>query len=246
MNIKTISLGTQDAWLDCYLPAFSKEMPASTARPAVLIFPGGGYFYCSDREAEPVALAFLGEGFAAFVLRYSTGGEVTFEEQLHEAAAALRLISVRAASWFVNSAQIAVLGFSAGGHLAAALGTMGKQRPAALILGYPCILDSIGGILAHPIPNLSSKVDANTPPTFLFATRNDAVVPVENTLAFASALVLAGVSFELHIYRHGNHGLSLAKPHTAGEDPASQNAAVANWFTLCANWLRAVLLEGGQ
>ena len=243
MNIETIPLGAQDARLECYLPAASSEMPGSGARPAVLVFPGGGYFYCSDREAEPVALAFLGEGYSAFVLRYSTGESVSFDEQLSEAEEALDVISVRAVSWHVDPERITAVGFSAGGHLAAALGTTGRRRPGALVLGYPCTLDSISGILAHPIPNLAQRVDADTPPTFLFATRDDAVVPVENTLTFAMALDKAGVSFEMHIYHSGNHGLSLARPHTAGKDPASQNVTVAGWFARCTNWLRAVLPE---
>lgn len=241
MNIDRITIGNFGAVLECYLPDCSQEMPGSAVRSAVLIFPGGGYFRCSDREAEPVALAFAGEGYCAFTLRYSTGEDIPFETKLHEAEEALALIVDRSEEWHIAPQRIVAVGFSAGGHLASALGVLGRVRPAALVLGYPCILASIGPILAHPVPDVSVAVDAHTPPTFLFTTRDDAVVPVENTLAFASALVLHNIAFEMHIYRQGRHGLSLARHHTSAGEPDTENIEVAGWFSLCTAWLKETL-----
>ena len=105
-----------------YVADNSEEMEPDRIRPAILILPGGGYAMTSDREAEPVALQFLAKGFAVFVLRYSVQPS-RYPVALLEAAEAMRLIRANADQWHVNPAQVAVLGFSAGGHLAANLAT---------------------------------------------------------------------------------------------------------------------------
>ncbi|MSD82412.1 alpha/beta hydrolase fold domain-containing protein, partial [Escherichia coli] len=98
-----------------YVADNSEEMEPDRIRPAILILPGGGYAMTSDREAEPVALQFLAKGFAVFVLRYSVQPS-RYPVALLEAAEAMRLIRANADQWHVNPAQVAVLGFSAGGH----------------------------------------------------------------------------------------------------------------------------------
>lgn len=225
--------------LTAYLPAASDEMPNYKTRPAILVIPGGAYMMCSDREAEPIALSFLAKGYAAFVLRYSVGkGAAKFPRPLNDAEEAMELIISNAEEWGVEPEHIAAIGFSAGGHLCAALGTMGRVRPAACVLGYPCILSSIGRILAEPVPSLDEKVDANTPSTFIVAAREDGCVPIENSLAYAAALDKAGVPFEMHIYERGYHGFSVAdgtvysKPEDAG-----YNARIKGWLDICIAWL---------
>lgn len=225
--------------LTAYLPAASDEMPNYKTRPAILVIPGGAYMMCSDREAEPIALSFLAKGYAAFVLRYSVGkGAAKFPRPLNDAEEAMELIISNAAEWGVEPEHIAAIGFSAGGHLCAALGTMGRVRPAACVLGYPCILSSIGRILAEPVPSLDEKVDANTPPTFIVAAREDSCVPIENSLAYAAALDKAGVPFEMHIYERGYHGFSVADGtvYSKPED-AEYNARIKGWLDICIAWL---------
>lgn len=225
--------------LTAYLPAASDEMPNYKTRPAILVIPGGAYMMCSDREAEPIALSFLAKGYAAFVLRYSVGkGAAKFPRPLNDAEEAMELIIANAEEWGVEPEHIAAIGFSAGGHLCAALGTMGRVRPAACVLGYPCILSSIGRILAEPIPSLDEKVDANTPPTFIVAVREDGCVPIENSLAYAAALDKAGVPFEMHIYERGYHGFSVADGtvYSKPED-AEYNARIKGWLDICIAWL---------
>ncbi len=226
--------------LTCYLHEPSGELANIHARPAVLVLPGGGYQACSDREAEPVALAYMAEGYQAFILRYTVGERSIFPRPLQDAEAALEMIAARADEWLVDKSKIAVIGFSAGGHLAASLGVMGRLKPAALILAYPCILESIGKILANPIPGLDDKVDVSTPPAFLFATQEDALVPVENTLAFAAALDRVGVAFELHIFQRGEHGLSLAKPLTSSGFRKMVDPIAAKWFPMSIDWLHGL------
>jgi acetyl esterase/lipase len=238
MKTETLMLQSNpNVTLTTYLLDASPEMPNARVRPAVLIFPGGAYRFCSDREAEPVAMAFLSQGYHAFVLRYSLNEHAAFPKPLQDAEAALERIRTNAGAWGVIPDKVAVCGFSAGGHLAAALGTIGRIRPNALILAYPLILDDLADLLPAPIPSLEQKVDAQTPPTFLFTTADDALVPVRHSLEFVSALERAGVPFEVHIFQEGAHGLSLAKPHTSSGLKQMVNRDVARWIDLCIAWL---------
>lgn len=225
--------------LTAYLPSESSEMPNYKLRPAMLVIPGGAYKMCSDREAEPVALAFLARGYAAFVLRYSVGkGVAKFPNPLNDAEKALELILENAEEWGIEREHVAAIGFSAGGHLCAALGTMGRVKPAACVLGYPCILSSISDILAEPVPSLDEAVTADTPPTFIFASREDKTVPIANSLAYAAALEKAGVPFEMHIFEKGYHGFSLGNDLVyANKSDAEYNAHTAVWLDMCMTWL---------
>ncbi len=236
MKTEVIQLSTnENVTLTTYLLDSTPDMPNTSQRPAVMILPGGGYRHLSNREAEPVAMAFLAEGYHAFVLRYSIQENATFPKPLNDAEEALDLIRQNADQWGVNPDQIAVCGFSAGGHLAAALGTMGRVRPNALILGYLVIF---GDIEEHlHIPALDKEVDELTPPAFIFATANDARVPVQNSIALAAALDRAEIPFEIHIFQDGTHGLSLAKPHTSSGVKPMVNPAFAIWIELCLTWL---------
>lgn len=240
MNISTIALSNDGVTLTTYVLDSSPEMPNASTRPAILICPGGGYRVCSDREAEPIAMAFLAEGYHAFVLRYSLNEQAAFPRPLHDAEEALALIRSNSREWGVNPEQIAVCGFSAGGHVAAAVATLGGIRPNALILGYPCVTAEISSILPTPVPGLDQSVDASTPPTFIFHTYEDGLVPVYNALAFATALDQARVPFELHIFQKGMHGLSLAKPHTSGGSQRMISAVAAKWFELSIAWLQQI------
>lgn len=225
--------------LTAYLHEPSPRMPDFAVRPAVLIFPGGGYHGQTDREKEPVAAAFVSQGYHAFVLCYSVGPEHCFEDALADADAALALIRRRAEEWDLDPRRIAVCGFSAGGHLAAATGILGRERADALILAYPCILAETSRILAFPVPSLDEAVTPQTPPAFLFHTRTDSCVPVENSLRFAQALARHAVPFEMHIFRNGPHGLTLGTRQTAGSHPEMVNPDTAKWFGLCITWLDA-------
>lgn len=226
-----------EATLTAYLQMESPYLEAYATRPAVIICPGGAYKELCDREGEPIALSFLAKGYHAFVLKYSIGEGKTFDDALRDGETALRLIRERAAEWRVQSDHIAVCGFSAGGHLAGALGVMGRERPNALILCYACILDNLSRLFPFPVPSLDERVDSQTPPTFLFHTRDDNTVPLENPLRFSAALDRAGVPFEMHIFAHGVHGMGLATRQTSCGWKGMENESAAHWFDLCSQWL---------
>lgn len=180
------------------------------ARPAVLILPGGGYMMCSDREAEVVAYPYLAAGFHAFVLRYSVKEHKTWPNPLDDYECAMEYIRSNAEQWHLLTDKIAVIGFSAGGHLAACAATMGKNRPNAAILGYAALEQEIASACQPnaDVPAPVEHVDAKTPPCFLVAARDDSVVPVHNTVNFLLALDRYAITYECHIYPYGNHGFS--------------------------------------
>ena len=183
----------------------------------------------------------------------------------------MKLIRQNAANWGIIENQIAVCGFSAGGHLAASLGVHwnddyikeqtaclnGENKPDALILGYPVIstswmensgsLDRIVGQndkeWAYKELNLHTCVNKDTPPTFLFHTFSDQGVPVNDSLNFASALTQNNIPFEMHIYPNGPHGLSLA---TADVCENGGDKDVAGWFELSINWLRRLFYNSEE
>lgn len=216
MRIEKIQLDQiRNTELTVYLQEESVELAAIKKRPGMLIFPGGGYEFCSDREAEPIALQFLAEGYQTFVLRYSVGKFKNFEQAFLEAEQALALMHKQADSWHLDTEKIGVIGFSAGGHLAAALANLGRIRPSAAILGYATLLPTMAAQMGIQAPNLLAAITPKTPPTFLFATDEDSLVPIENTILYQKELAANTVPFEAHIFQKGGHGLSLGKPVTA-------------------------------
>ena len=239
MQILTHTVG-HDAPLTCYVQEPSAELASAAVRPAVLVLPGGGYFMTSDREAEPIALAYLAEGFNAFVLRYAVGPESPFEMSFDDAKAALAWIRDNAAELHIDPAKVAVVGFSAGGHLAASLATAAEDKPDALVACYPVTLEEFGPPVGKEIVDVPSHVSADTPPTFLFSTSDDTVVPIRNSIAFLAALAEHAVPFESHIYLLGPHGISLAKPLTASGQGAMVEPSVAAWLPDSVRFLRTV------
>ena len=226
--------------LDVYVPDVSDEMPNMKVKPAVLVLPGGAYAFCSDREAEPVAFEFMAKGYNVFILRYSLNENAVFPNPLNDAVQALKTIRENCEKWHTDPQKIAVCGFSAGGHLAAALSTMGEEKPNACILGYPCILSKIGKVLVQPIPSLDTLVSSATPPTFIASASDDDVVPIEHSLKYAIALMENNVPYEMHIFSRGGHGFSTStEVVTVGErQDFVKNTKI--WIPMCIEWLKTI------
>ena len=257
----------KDVYLDTYIRDTSVEYP-SNKRPAMLIFPGGGYGFCSDREAEPIANQYLAAGLSCFVLRYSIGEAASskmprFSQPLLDASLSMSIIRQNAEEWGIDTDKIAIIGFSAGGHLAGSLATMwndkeifeelnipaGSNKPNAAILAYPVITFGVsthGGTRANLLGEYNNKeeffekysleknVSKDTPPTFIWHTAEDGAVPVVNSLDFAASLSKHEIPFELHIFPHGGHGLSTATKDVCREE----NEYVARWVDLSVKWLK--------
>jgi acetyl esterase/lipase len=241
-------------------------------RPLVIICPGGGYHHHSPREGEPVAIKLLDMGVNVVILRYSLMPN-EFPCALYELAYAVDYVRKHSSGdvekWDVDPDKIIVAGFSAGGHVAASLGTMYNQselapflkymnitseqiKPNAMLLGYSVLTsgehahrasferllgDRYGeeGLLESV--DLVKRVTADTPPVFMWHTVTDGSVPVENSLMFATALRENGVSFELHIFPEGHHGLALGTKETDTKDGTHCQPEVAVWAELFKTWL---------
>ena len=221
----------------------------------------------SDREAEAIALKFVGMGYHAAVLRYSVEPAL-FPESLLQLAKAVALLRENAEKWHIDTHKIVVQGSSAGGHLAASLGVFWKKpfisealgvdaemvRPNGLMLSYPVITSgekahqgSFECLLGDDYKNeekrkalsLEKCVTKDTPPTFLWHTAPDDTVPVENSLLFFQALHALDIPAELHIYPVGPHGLGLATEETMrAEDGYGVQEECQSWIGLAGDWMK--------
>jgi len=245
---------------DSDIPNITVYLPRNTpaGMTAVVIMPGGGYQnLASNHEGRQVANFLNSAGVAAFVLQYRLGPRYHHPIEMQDAQRAIRTIRSHSAEWHIAADRIGVLGFSAGGHLAATVSThfdagnaqaadpidRVNSRPDFSILGYPVISlieawthqGSKNNLLGNPAPaDLAKSLSADlavtkdTPPTFLFSTNADTAVPAENSVTYYLALRKAGVPAELHIFENGPHGVGLAT-----NDPA-----LSEWSKLLTNWLR--------
>ncbi len=214
-------------------------------RPAILILPGGGYRYCSDREADPVAMVYLKAGYQVFILRYSVNEYRMWPNPLDDYEQAMGLIRSNAEKWSLYADKVAVIGFSAGGHLAACAATMAKEKPDAALLGYAVTKGDMARNCIENAPDAVLAVDKNTCPCFLFATRNDEVVPIVNSIQFSQALAVNGISFESHIYAYGPHGFSSCDT-SVQSTAASICSRVPRWTADSLEWLKDVLGDFGD
>lgn len=270
-------------WLDGTVPgAFGIEAtdtPTLTVFPvpegranggaAVIVFPGGGYWIHADHEADPLALWANDDlGATGFVLRYRLGQHgYRHPIMLGDAQRAVRTVRSRAVEFGIDTKKIGVLGFSAGGHLAATLATHHDAgdpnaadpierescRPDFAVLVYPVI--SFVADYAHagsaeqllgksPDPELlrllstDTQVTPETPPCYLVHSTDDSGVPVQNSLSFAMALANNGVPFGMSVFAHGGHGYGMADGQTTGAHTAKADPYLRRWPSDCADWLR--------
>lgn len=251
-----------------YMPDVIADVNPDMRRPAVVICPGGGYRHLSEREAEPVALRFVANGFNAFVAYYRLAPN-HYPKPQQDVAAALACVRANADEWHTDPNRIAIMGFSAGGHAAASLGVMWQNadlwrdmglspenvRPNAMVLCYPVItageyahrgsfenLTGTDELEAHQPFSLETLVTAQCPPTFLWHTFEDQAVPVQNSLLMAQALANCGVMAELHVFPFGRHGSALCNEQTSGtRNPQFLLPDNAGWPELAADFLKKLM-----
>lgn len=251
--MKIISFQALSAPVTGYIQEDYETLAAHKVRPALVICPGGAYRWRSPREKDAPAFAFLSMGYQVFILEYSCEKQAANFRPLRELAATVALLRERHEEWHIDPEKIAVLGFSAGGHLAASLGALWKGpelkftadvRPDALVLCYPVISTgefaheesamwvSGGDETMREKMNLQDRVTPDFPPTFLWHGGEDQSVPPENSLMLAVQLKKNGVPFEFHLFGEGAHGIS-----TCTQEVETPDEVCRAWIPLCQTWL---------
>lgn len=234
------------------LTAYLYDGTAETReRPVLIVCPGGGYKFLSERESEPVAVEFYNRGYTVYVLSYTVNAP--FPTQLNELVAAVDYARGR------HGQKTFVLGFSAGGHLTASLADFYTRypalnaRPDGIALAYPVISAKAGYVETHEVAvgrpydgtadfdalDLDEFVTERNPPAYLWHTFADDLVPVSNILRFAAAMAEKKVRFELHVFPDGGHGLSLADRRVADENAVRPEVTV--WTAECDRFFRSLL-----
>lgn len=252
---------------DAYLEAYISDKVGSFVCDAMLVIPGGGYScVCSDREGEPIALAFIPHGYNSFVLHYSVNKK-PFPYHLIQASRAIKYIKDNAERLNINPERVFTVGFSAGGHLAASLGTMwqseeiyknidmpyGYNKPRGMMLIYPVISAKHHGFTFKNLLmkencteeelaacSIENHITADCSPAYIFHTSNDEVVNVKNSLALANALAENEIKFEMHIYPDAPHGVALGNEITADGSEKWNNPCIAKWVENAAAWAKNI------
>jgi acetyl esterase/lipase len=240
------------------LTAYFPEPEKATGQ-AIIICPGGGYWIlAAGHEGADVAKAFTEKGITAFVLKYRLPNDLNMQDKtigpLQDAQRALQLVRERAGEYLIKPNQIGMMGFSAGGHLAATAGTQFNRevidnpngtslRPDFLILVYPVI--SLDPEIGHSgsSQNLLGKnpdqelielfsnekqVSAKTPPTFLVHAKDDPV-KIENSYLFQNALIKHQVPVATQFYDEGGHGFGMHNPKST-----------IKWMDEVEKWLKQI------
>lgn len=257
-----------NAYVDCYIPSAVENAGESLRTkkfPSLVVIPGGGYRLTSDREAEPIALQFTAAGYRAFVVRYSCEPHC-FPQQLREVAAVMEIIYEHADEWNVDVTRTAIMGFSAGGHLAAQYSNrydcpevrelFPESKPVqASVLGYAVLTDhpeykherTIKNYVGYEPEQRNEKgcdcvsvVSDKTPPTFIWHTIEDKTVPVQNSLLYAKALSDHKIPYEMHIYPCGEHGLAVVNPLVYLEKRDAGVMRAYNWIEDAKTWLQMI------
>lgn len=260
MKTKTSS---EKAKLTTYIIDYSEEI-GIVKRPAVVVCPGGGYEFLSDREAEMIALTLNSFGYHAVVLRYSVAPDAVYPTALVELASAVAMLREKEKEWHIDTDKILVQGFSAGGHVAASYGMFWSEKflseevgvstqmlkPNGMILCYPVITSgeyahrsSFEKLLGEQYDKLVDKmsletqVNENTPPAFLWHTYTDDCVPVQNSLLLIGEMLKRQIPVEFHMYPSGGHGLGLANKLTANPGGYGVQKNCEGWIESLRKWL---------
>lgn len=240
------------------------------SRPAILIIPGGGYLNIADSENEPLAITYLAAGYNAFVLNYSTGDKSEYPTPLIEASKAIIELRKNCIQYNIDPNKIVVCGLSAGAHLAGLLATqyftplltdtLGVSsnilRPDALIFAYPLFdlklyndgVEEKGKIFGKMLWDEKANVNSldniheEMPPVFIWHTRDDPIVPSNQSLMLATKLAQFGIPYELHMFNIGDHGLSTCNGLSLYGKIGLRDypVNVDKWVEMSINWVNSL------
>ncbi|MGG5318311.1 alpha/beta hydrolase [Enterococcus sp. AZ072] len=259
MKLKTIELPAFCATVDLYLR--NNVSHGKDLLPAVIICPGGGYQMISDRESEPIALAFLSHGYHTLVINYpvlAKNETITpdyLDNNTRLLADIFKEIEDKQDKWKIDPNAVFLLGCSAGGHMAslyagqwqkvAKTKNLSHSKPLGNVLCYPVIGFDYGWPNASGLESellkaydAAAHINAETPDTFIWHTVNDSLISVLHSLKYCEGLTKQTIPFEGHFFENGRHGLSLSTRASAESKKGEQiNQPVAKWLPLCVEWM---------
>ncbi len=243
----------------------SEQNERVSLRPGLLICPGGGYSFCSEREAEPVAFRFLSEGFNCFILNYSVNSK--YPTPHLDLALAISFIRDHEKEFDLLPNSLSIIGFSAGGHLVGSYSYLFKElantfnfsleklKPLCIVLAYPVISTEDkythkettqiicgGEVCLKEKLNIYTHIDSSFPPTFIWTTKTDRSVPFENSLLLKEALKKNNVLHKLVLFNNGFHGGSLVNYSCFRPSEIPQNMVnVRDWVLLATEFIYEIL-----
>ncbi len=227
------------------LEVFIADNSMGRKTPAVLILPGGGYVYISEREKYPIAKKFNTHGYTAFILNYSTyptNKKITNNDLVNEVLLAYEQIKNQQKEFNIDIKKLFIIGFSAGAHLAALSTNLNPDLFKAVVLAYPAFelnVTKIDKSFPYHLYKLNpiEYITKLTPPTFIWQTAEDQIVSTKATLNYVYKLNDENIPFQIQIYEKGVHGLSLADITTAKTDK-DIDLQVSRWFDDMILWLK--------
>ncbi|MCO8297424.1 alpha/beta hydrolase [Tetragenococcus halophilus] len=233
MNFQNVQLDTTNhSSLDIY------QSNTDTALPGIVVVGGGSYKQLRERDTERVALQFATQAFQSFVVNYPTEEQKSYADAKQAIAEAFDYIKKHADQLKVDVNKLGIIGFSAGGQLAADYSNQADTQAKFVLLGYPVIKPTLDEKMGVQSTDVSKLVSSNTPPTFIWGAMNDELTPfLEHIDAYTQALAQSNVPFEVHEFSTGNHGMALANKWTGVVNDGRVDHHMSRWFPLAIEWL---------
>lgn len=257
-----------DPWIEICVPYNNDQVQREKSK-AIIIVPGGGYGFVSLREGDPVALAYMSEGFVTIKLNYTINKKYPIPMQ--ELGCAIDYLRNNCEKYHIDKNKIAIIGFSAGGHLVSSYGYLYKHKdfisktnlnpedikPNCIVSSYPVITmyeythEGTKNIITGNEENLKEllsvekHIDSTYPPTFVWTTMEDTCVPPINSEMFVEALKTHNVKHDSFFYPYFDHGCSIISPLLYPTDILQDERMqeLSKWFPKTVNFINKIFKE---
>lgn len=239
MDIKNITLDqAKGSSLDIY------QSNTDVKLPGIVVIGGGSYKKLKERDTERVAITFATQAFQAYIVNYPVEEKKNYADAKAAIEQSFDYIVKHADDLQVDTTELGIIGFSAGGQLAADYGNEKDTKAKFVMLGYPVIKPTLDEKMGIKSLDVSKTVTPNTPPTFMWGSINDGLTPfLDHVHVYAEALAKNQVPFEVHEFGTGNHGIALANKWTAIVNRDRSDKHMANWFELGIEWFNEVVAK---
>ena len=237
MEIKTVALDDKNiSSLDIYHSNTDEKLPG------LVVIGGGSYNPIRERDSERVAITFATHAFQTFAVKYPVAENRSYEGAKQAISDAFKYIVANADDLQVDVNKLGIIGFSAGGQLAAAYADRGDTLAKFAILGYPVIKPTLDEQMGVTTEDIVPLVSSTTPPTFIFGAIQDELTPfTEHILPYTQALADNHVPFELHEFATGNHGMGIGNKYTGIVNGDRIDDHFSKWLGLSLDWLKQII-----